>query len=82
MTDQVRPEQIDVVNLLAVLATLGGCLPPAMEGLPGIYSGTGAPTFSAPAGSLYLRQNAALSVPYVNTSASSPGATWTAITVP
>lgn len=48
----------------------------------GVYAGTSVPTISAPSGSLYLYQNADSSGVYVNQSVSSPGTTWTAITIP
>ena len=82
MGAQISPNDIDVVNLLAILAQHGGALPPATEGLPGIYCGKVAPTFAAAAGSLYLEQNGATSGLYINQSAVSPGTTWTAVTVP
>jgi hypothetical protein len=48
-------------------------------GLTNIYSGTGAPTLSAPQGSLYLRTDGSSTSTrlYVNTTGST---TWTAVT--
>lgn len=70
----------------ALVAVDGGFAPGAGTGTgPGTakyYSGSGAPTFSAPNGSLYTRYDST-TVLYVNTSgASSSGTTWTAVTVP
>jgi hypothetical protein len=72
---------IDIPNLAERIAQLGAHLP-VKNGQPQLLSGTGAPTISAPSGSLYLRQNAGSSTLYVNQSVSSPGTTWTAVTIP
>jgi hypothetical protein len=82
MANNIQPQDIDLVALAGALARMGVAANHPVAGLPQLLSGTAAPTMSAPAGSLYLRQNGSSSVPYVNTSASSPGATWTAVTVP
>ncbi len=72
---------IDIVNLSERMAVLGAHLP-VKGGMPQFLSGTGAPTMSAPPGSLYLRQNGSSSTMYVNQSAANPGTTWTAVTIP
>lgn len=56
---------------------------PATTGTPGFFSATGAPTFSAPNGSIYSNYSLANPTPYINTSgASSSGTTWTRLTTP
>lgn len=70
---------IDLTNLAQRLAQLG--VHPFLGG-PQILHGTAAPTMSAPAGSIYMRQNGGSSTVYVNQSTSSPGTTWTAVTIP
>lgn len=59
----------------ALAATIGT----GASGVVGIYFGSGAPTISAPKGSLYLRTNgdATNNRAYINTDA---GTTWTALT--
>lgn len=78
----VDVNDLDIPNVARRLAQAGHGLMPSIDGLPGIFSGTAAPTFSAAPGSLYLRQNGSSSVPYVNTSTTNPGTTWSAVTVP
>jgi len=83
----VTPQQPTVAilqptNVPGPITTLPGT--GSAPALIGHYWGIGAPTFSAPNGTLYSRYDGAASTTlYVNTSgASTSGTTWTAVTVP
>lgn len=56
---------------------LGNTIPKNFR--PGVYAGTGAPTFSAPQGSIYINMtgNSTSTRLFVNTNS---GTTWTAVT--
>jgi hypothetical protein len=69
---------------VAGVSTSGQIIPGNGAGAMGnaaLYSGTGAPTLSAPSGSIYLRYDGSTGARfYANTStASSSGTTWTAL---
>ena len=68
-----------VANSVSVGATTNGLTPPTGANLITIYAGTGAPTFSAGQGDLYLRTDGSSTSTrmYINTTGST---TWTNVT--
>jgi len=81
------PQAPTVAVLQPVTTTATGATTPGTGSAPSVasvYWGVGAPTFSAPNGSLYLRYDGGAGTTlYVNTSgASTSGTTWTGVTLP